>query len=359
MSALNKVKNSLGNTPAKLSNQASNAAKKVMNTGAAIKDKVTNAAQKISNTVKEKVEVAKKQVSDIGQKPEVSVPLSKMGAMTEQFFSSNTAISTFVYFMLCLLLFVILFQIGAQIVFSLFGPQYNPYVIDGMVPSDVEKKISVDPNEQKSVPIFRSVDQPQGIEFSWNVWFMVQDISGVNNTSGGARIFSKGTNLSTTTRTSMSKYLNVSPGVFITPSSNQNQLVIVLNTFDPGRQSQATFNETITIPNIPMQKWVCCTIRVQGTYVDVYINGVLTKRTILINVPKQNNDHVYIGDATGFKGYISSIRYYAKAINYDEIQALFASGPSLKMLSSDTMPTTSDFLSMNWYYKYNNVAPPR
>ena len=108
-----------------------------------------------------------------------------------------------------------------------------------------------------------------------------------------------------------------------------------------------------------MQKWVCCTIRVQGTYVDVYINGVLTKRTILINVPKQNNDHVYIGDSTGFKGYISSIRYYANAINYDEIQALFAAGPSLVMLNSDDMPPSNDFLSMNWYYKYTNVAPPK
>ena len=358
MNALNKMKNSLGST-SKLSNQASNAAKKALNVGSAIKDKVTNAAQKVSDVVKEKVEVAKKQVSDIGQKPEVAIPLSKMGAMTQEFFSSNTAISNFVYFMLCVVLFVVLFQIGAPIVFYMFGPKYNPYVINGMVPSNVQKKINVDPNVTDSVPIFRSVDQPQGIEFSWNVWFIVQDISGVSNTSGGALIFSKGTNTATSTTTKMNRYLNVSPGLFITPGPNENELVVVLNTFDPAKTSQATFNETITIPNIPMQKWVCCTIRVQGTYVDVYINGVLTKRTILINVPKQNNDHVYIGDSTGFKGYISSIRYYANAINYDEIQALFAAGPSLVMLNSDDMPPSNDFLSMNWYYKYTNVAPPK
>ena len=356
MNALNKMKNSLGTQP-KLSNQASNAAKKALNVGSSIKDKVMNAALKVTNTVKEKVEVAKKQVSDIGQKPEVSVPLSKMGAMTNEFFSSNTSISNFVYFILCVILFVVLFQIGAQFIFYMFGPQYNPYVINGMVASNVQTKVSVDPNVTDSVPIFRSVDQPQGIEFSWNVWFIVQDISGVSNTGGGARVFSKGTNTAISTTTKMNRYLNVSPGLFITPGSNENELVVVLNTFDPGKTSQTTFNETITIPNIPMQKWVCCTVRVQGTYVDVYINGILTKRTILINVPKQNTDHVYIGDPTGFKGYISSIRYYANEIIYDEIQALFAAGPSLKMLNSDNMPASNDFLSMNWYYKYTNVGP--
>jgi len=105
-----------------------------------------------------------------------------------------------------------------------------------------------------------------------------------------------------------------------------------------------------------MQKWICCTIRVQGTYVDVYINGVLTKRTILLNIPKQNYYDTYIGDSAGFKGYISSLRYYAKAISYEEIQSLFAAGPALKMLDSSTMPLSNDFLSMNWYYKYTNLA---
>jgi hypothetical protein len=107
-----------------------------------------------------------------------------------------------------------------------------------------------------------------------------------------------------------------------------------------------------------MQKWVCCTIRVQGTYVDVYINGVLTKRTILVNIPKQNYYDIYVGDSKGFKGYISALRYYSKAINYDEIQALFTAGPSLQMLEGDDMPRSTDFLSMNWYYKYKTINSP-
>jgi len=241
----------------------------------------------------------------------------------------------------------------------LFGPQYNPYIINGMVSSDVQTVISANPNIDESVPIYRSINEAQGVEFSWNVWFVVQDVTGVSNTNGGALIFSKGKNTSSNITTDITnKYINVSPGVFLTPNSNQNDLLIVLDTFIPNNTSSKNYYESITIPNIPMQKWVCCTIRVQGTYVDVYINGVLTKRTILINLPKQNYYDTYIGDTSGFKGYISSLRYYSKAISYDEIQSLFAAGPSLKMLNNSLMPPSSDFLSMNWYYNYKFVPSP-
>jgi len=352
MNSTNRIRSNLGNR-VKLSNQASNAVKKVANTGQAIKNRVTNVAQSVTNTVREKVANAQKKVSNIGETPAIS----KLGAMTQEFFNANSAISNFVMFILCILLFVILFQIGSSIVFYLFGPQYNPYILNGMVPSNVKKVISANPNVAESIPIFRSINKAQGIEFTWNVWFMVQDVTGIENTKGGALIFSKGSNTTTAPEgTSVNKYLNVSPGLFLVPGTNSNSLIVVLNTFNASNSQDSEFQETITIPDIPMQKWICCTIRVQGTYVDVYINGVLTKRTILVNIPKQNYYDTYVGDSSGFKGYISSLRYYSKAINYDEIQALFSSGPSLKMNASDQTPNSSDYLSMNWYYKYKNIA---
>jgi hypothetical protein len=359
MNSLNKIRSNLGNR-LKLSNQASNIAKKALNSGAAFKNRVSNMAQGLSTSFKDKMAQAQQKVSNIGQKSSASVPLSQFGTMTQEFFNANTAISNFVTFILCLILFLILFQLGSAFVLYAFGPQYNPYVINGMMPSNVQKIVSANPNVSNSAPIFRSIDEDQGIEFSWNVWFIVQDATNVNATTGGALIFSKGTSNATSTSDNiMNKYLNVSPGLFLQPGANSNQLALVLNTFDeknPNDPSKTTFNEIITIPNIPMQKWICCTIRVQGTYVDVYINGVLTKRTILLNIPKQNYYDTYIGDSAGFKGYISSLRYYAKAISYEEIQSLFAAGPALKMLDSTDMPISNDFLSMNWYYKYTNLA---
>jgi hypothetical protein len=204
------------------------------------------------------------------------------------------------------------------------------------------------PNVVGSVPIYRSVDANQGLEFSWNVWFMINQAgTGVSNN----RIFSKGlvgqNNLSYTN--AENEFLNVSPGLFVTNLTNtdnkQVYLVLVMNTFDNSNNKI----EKIQIENIPIQKWLCCTIRVQGKSVDIYINGLLKKRVNLINLPRQNYYDTYIGEDAGMKGYVSSLRYYGYAVSYDEIQSLFASGPSLKMISTTAMPASSDYLSLNWY----------
>ena len=326
----------------------------VSNTGEKIKNatnKISNTAQAATNTIKEKVGNIQQKVKETTNKIDSKIPVSKFTSMTQDFLSANTAISKFVSFILALLLFVIVFQFGVGILQYYIGPSYNPYIINGMVPSDSQTVISANPNVVKSVPIYRSVNAPQGLEFSWNVWFIIQDTSTI---TGNSLIFSKGTNSAKTNMLSSnvtSDYLNVAPGLFITPSGSQNNLTLVMNTYDSS-SNDTVYNETITITDIPMQKWVSCTIRVQGTYVDVYINGVLNQRKILMNLPKQNYYDTYIGQPGGFKGYVSSLRYYGYAINYDEIQTLFAAGPSLKMISSSTMPVTSDYISMNWYYKY-------
>lgn len=352
-----------------LTNQATDFAKKTMDKGKELTNKITNVAKSTTNNIKEgvqkKVDNVQKKITNITEKPEIKEPLSKWSTMTQEFLSANTAISKFVSFILLLLLFVILFQVGVGILQYFIGPQYNPYILNGMVPSNIQTVISSNPNIKNSVPIYRSVDAPQGIEYSWNVWFLVSDANTITNNKGV--IFSKGTsmnnsininnsstNINTNTNAVLNPtYLNVAPGLFIVPNKNENDLVLVMNTYDSAVDS-SDYYETITVANIPMQKWVCCTIRVQGTYVDVYINGVLTQRKILMNIPKQNYYDTYVGDPFGFTGYISSLRYYASAISYDEIQSLFASGPSLKMLSSSTMPISNDFLSMNWYYNYTS-----
>ena len=77
---------------------------------------------------------------------------------------------------------------------------------------------------------------------------------------------------------------------------------------------------------------------------------MLKIRKNLQNLPRQNYYDTYIGDLNGFKGYVSSLRYYAHAINYDEVQQLFGSGPSLKMISDSSFPSSSDYLSIKWFF---------
>ena len=343
---MNKLKN--GSQNKTLTSQATNFAGKALEKTKEAAQGIKEMGNKISNAAREGVGAVQKKVSNVTESDQIKGPLSKWTAMTEEFLTANTAISTFVGFFLCLLLFIIIFQIGMKFISSMFGANYNPYIINGMVASDVVTVVSSNPNVDGSVPIYRSVDENQGLEFTWNVWFMINN--GKNSGIVNNRIFSKGLNnqsyLSYTNNEP--EYLNVSPGLFVTnfTTNKSVNLTLVMNTFDV---SQNAGIEKISIPNIPIQKWVCCTIRVQGKTVDIYINGLLKQRKNLINLPRQNYYDTYIGEEAGVTGYISSLRYYGYAIGYDEVQSLFASGPSLKMITTTTMPETSDYLSMNWY----------
>jgi len=358
---------------------ASKVMNKTKNIGAKIKNSINpkkngvnaikNSLEGIKNVAKEKIENVGKKINGVVPTGETQsqMPITKFGQMSIEFLNANTAISKFVSFILFLLLFVILFQIGTGILQRFMGPQYNPYIINGMIASDKLTIKSTNPNKKKSVPIYRSIDQNQGLEFTWNVWFFINSeitnnlISGTTapiNSTYGYRIFSKGpsgdTNLNITTSsgspTLNEDSLNICPGAYLKKNGNDIQLNILLNTFINTEITSPTFFESITINDIPTQKWVCCTIRVQQKAVDIYINGMLKIRKNLQNLPKQNYYDTYIGDANGFKGYVSSLRYYSYAINYDEVQKLFASGPSLKMISDSSFPKSSDYLSVKWFF---------
>jgi hypothetical protein len=378
----NKISKPITNMASKVMNKTKNIGAKINNGVKPIKDGLNpikdglNPIKNGLNPIKDGLDTiknaAKEKIANVGKKvdgilptgeTQPQIPITKWGEMSIEFLNANTAISKFVSFILFLLIFVILFQIGAGLLQRFLGPKYNPYIINGMVSSDKTTKISSNPNISAAVPIYRSIDKTQGLEFTWNVWFFINSeitnnlfsgTVGPVNASHGYRIFSKGPsgdnglNTSDTDKDS----LNICPGLYLKRVNNDIQLNIILNTFVENTSITETLNffEKITIDNIPSQKWICCTLRVQNKAVDVYINGMLKNRKNLLNLPKQNYYDTYIGDLNGFKGYISSLRYYSYAINYDEVQKLFASGPSLKMIADSSFPETSDFLSIKWFF---------
>jgi hypothetical protein len=113
--------------------------------------------------------------------------------------------------------------------------------------------------------------------------------------------------------------------------------------------------DLITIPNLPRDKWVNVLIRLSNqTQLDVYINGVLTRRSLMDNVVNQNYDKVFIALNGGFPGKISSLRYFNKAIGTNHIQSIVESGPNMTIISKDnTASSSSDnnqYLSTRWYF---------
>lgn len=357
-----------------------NVSREIKNT---INQKVSNVTQKskeIATTIKEKAENVTGKITNAvkGVKEKIPTPVvnqyMNITNATKQFTESNTAISKFVFIVVVLMLTLFFFNLGCIAIQSMFGSKRDVILMDGMNPANKTTKISVNPNNKKSFPIYRSVNEDQGMEFTWNVWFFIDGLN--SNQPSYSRIFSKGSNNANLelnippdcTDDSCSNIFNSSPGLFITQNkqndgvfpnsvgptvlSNRVNLILLLNTFQSARNN-SEFAESITIENVPIQKWVCATIRVQQTTVDIYINGVMTQRKILNNLPRQNYYDVIVGDETnGFNGSISSLRYFNKAIDYDEIQGLYGKGPNLKSLNNAGLSyNMMDYISMNWYYK--------
>jgi hypothetical protein len=319
-------------------NKASNLGQKVKNVATNIKQKVTNKVENVTTKIKA---------------APITEQVSKLTTMTKEFMEANSTISKFVAVVLSLLLFYILFNIGAAFITS-FYTKSSPVVLNGLINSTSTKIIPSNPNVKNSVPILRSINKDQGLEFTWDLWFFIENMKPMINTNKYSLLFSKGT-AGTPTPIVGAPLLTVCPGAYITYNGNKNsaELVVALNTFidNPSEASSLiTGNELIKIPKIPLSKWVHCAIRVQNKSVDIYINGVMTQRKNLLMLPKQNYYDTYIGDSNGFNGYISSLNYYDRALNYDEIQRDYIKGPNMKMADDNTSINYKDYLSMNWYY---------
>jgi hypothetical protein len=116
-----------------------------------------------------------------------------------------------------------------------------------------------------------------------------------------------------------SSYPNRAPGVWIHPTSNI--LRIYMNTHE-------NILEYIDIDNIPLRKWVNTIIILSHQNLDIYINGFLKERKTLSSLPKQNDDDFWINMFGGFDGFVSNVKYYSHAIEYDTIDGIVQRGPS-------------------------------
>jgi hypothetical protein len=328
----------------KVKNIADGAVKTASNLG----DKISKTAGDIKQNIQNKVSNTSEKV----KASSTTQQISKSVGVVQEFMQANSAISKFVAVVLSILLFYILFNIGVYFMSQYLMPTKNAKVLDGLLPSNAVTIVSANPTIISSVPILRSVNQNQGLEFTWNVWFFIKD---VKNLSGNGLIFSKG--LSNAMRTSntqgasssTNQMLGVCPGAYITKVDNQVQMIVAINTMiDPNLKNTGV--EQIVVNDIPLNKWVHCSIRVQNISVDVYVNGVMTQRKNLLTLPKQNYSDTYIGDPYGFNGYISSLHYYAYALNYDQIQNDYVKGPNMTLQGQGNQINYKDYLAMNWYY---------
>ena len=259
---------------------------------------------------------------------------------TKEFLESNSLVAKFAFVLLVIILFVFALRLGIQFLNWIFSPSGSPHLLDGMIDARHYKIITQDPAKKGSIPILRSEDQREGIEFTWSVWIYIDDLDYGAGTF--RHIFHKGNNdVNYSQAPTGLNFPNNGPGLYITP--NKNNLLLIMNTFN-------NIEEKITIEDVPLNKWINVIIRVEQRIIDCYINGTIAKRHELSGVPFQNYGNVYMSLNGGFSGYTSNLWYWNYALGTSAIQRIVDQGPNLSMDDGNMKDSEPRYFSLRWFF---------
>ena len=225
---------------------------------------------------------------------------------TKSFLSSNSLVAKVVFLILVAIGFILLIRWGSQILTMVMAPKRSPKLISGMKPAEVAKVVTQDPAIPGSIPVMRSTNQRDGLEFTYTCWLFINHLQ---KTGTRKHVFHKGS--SSQKQDGNGTYFpNNGPGVYIHPT--RNTLIIVMNTFN-------NIVEEVEVNDIPLNKWILLGIRVEDNKMDVYVNGTIVLRHVFKSVPKQNYGDVYINMNSGFNGLMSDLWYHDRALSGTEI----------------------------------------
>ncbi len=334
------------------------AKKDIKNVANTTKGAIQNTASKISNATTSEYNRISSGIKDSNFIKNMGSNINKINSYTKEFAEKNSTISKFVFIIFLFIMFGLLFRLGLYILTLFLMPEKNPIIFNGMLETNKLTKFHVNPNSSNPTPILRSINEHQGMEFTWSFWINLADVQDINQGEHiPKRIFSKGESLDNDEKWDA---LN-SPGVYMFrgPNSNMglNTLCVVFETYEKlTDESMKPQKPTkIYVENIPLKKWIHVVIRVQSRTIDIYINSILTKRENLKDVIRQNYGDIYVGgngikyNFQGAVGYISNLRYFNHAIGNNKIQDILHAGPNTKLISDDMTKTKPPYFSLNWY----------
>jgi hypothetical protein len=256
------------------------------------------------------------------------------------FLESNTIVAKFAFIIMVLIAFLFLLNLGVLLIGYFTQPKKNPYLISGTMNAANEVIVYQDPNNTNAIPVLRSNNQNKGIEFTWSVWIFINDIN--PSSAQFSNIFNKGNGVYGPNGLAT---VNNGPGLYLDNSGHQ--LLIAMNTV-----SSTNPTEYMYIKDMPLRKWFHCTIRLENTLLDVYINGTIVGRLIMQDVPKQNYENINVCKNGGFNGNIADLRYFDHALSVFEINNIVVWGRNTKASSASGTSDATGFpyyLSNLWY----------
>jgi hypothetical protein len=212
----------------------------------------------------------------------------------------------------------------------LLGKNDSPWIIKKSKNAKNSKVITQDPKNENSITLYRSDNQHEGAEFTYSVWFVIENLE--YKYGEWKHMFHKGNKTAEP---------NKAPGVFLHPTAND--IRIYMNTISNPL-------EYVDIQNIPIKRWVHMAIVLKGHNLDVYINGYLRKRHELSGPVKQNFGDIWLNLYGGFEGYMCRMRYYRHALEYNEVEDIVKGGPSLE--SCGDSGEKPPYLGDNWWFDF-------
>ena len=225
----------------------------------------------------------------------MSDTLNTIPTMTEtngSFSESNSLVAKFSFLLLIIFMFILLLNVGISLIAWLVKPSPSPKLINGMIDATQMVTFAQDPSSNGSATIYRSNNATDGIEFTWSVWILINNLQYLEGQY--KHVFYKGNN------------------------------------------------------NLESNGLNC-----QNNKLDVYINGTITRSVQLMGVPKQNYGDVFVAANGGFNGYISNLWYYNYALGTSEISNISMKGPNTTLTNSSSINTTMkdpNYLSLRWYF---------
>ena len=92
---------------------------------------------------------------------------NKVVSGTTDFLYSNSLVAKFCFFVLVVILFIIFLRLGSRFIQWVFEPTRNPILIDGLKDGKKLKIVPQDPKVNGAKPVLRSVNQREGLEFTY------------------------------------------------------------------------------------------------------------------------------------------------------------------------------------------------
>ena len=94
----------------------------------------------------------------------------------KEFLSSNTMIARLTFLLGIIIIFSFLFYFGSKILYYFFSPSETPYLINGMKDGTEALTITQSLGTKSSIPIMRSKNEYEGVEFTYSFWIYVNNL---------------------------------------------------------------------------------------------------------------------------------------------------------------------------------------